>query len=50
VHEFVVRQGAGAVFHVEARDAEGFGGGGDAARDGLGRADIERALIGFLVK
>ena len=41
---------AGAVFHVEARDAESLHGRGDLARDRLRRADVERAVIGFAVE
>src|SRR5262249_23144427 len=47
-HQLVMRQGAGGIFEWEAREAERLGGRGDLAGDRLGRADIERAVIGLV--
>ncbi len=47
----VVRQGAGAVFHVDPRQAEQLHRPGDLRRDRLGRPDAERTMrAGFAVE
>src|SRR5580704_16293924 len=49
-HELVVRERAGAVFKVEAHDAERLGGRGDLAGDRLRRAEMERAALDLAIE
>ena len=49
-HHLGVRQCAGAIFEIEARHPERLRGRSDLARDSVGRADVERTALDFLLE